>query len=61
MGWSLLVTCCRLLNRVVPPCWAGHFLAERQNVTKKRVYCPAGGMSYRSVPGGFRTGLGFLT
>ncbi|MBP0620806.1 hypothetical protein, partial [Cupriavidus consociatus] len=34
---SLSVTCCRPLNRVVPPCWAGHFLSERQKVTKKRV------------------------
>jgi hypothetical protein len=57
----VLVTCFWLLKRLVPPCWAGHFLAERQKVTKKRVDCPAGGMSYRSVPGRFRTGLGFLT
>ncbi|SPC17033.1 exported hypothetical protein [Cupriavidus oxalaticus] len=34
---SRLVTCCRPLSRLVPPCWAGHFLAERQKVTKKRV------------------------
>jgi len=47
---SLLVTCCRLLNRWVPPSWAGHFLPERQKVTKKRVYGPAGGHSYRSGP-----------
>jgi hypothetical protein len=36
---SQLVACCRPLNRLVPPSWAGHFLAERQKVTKKRVAC----------------------
>jgi len=36
------VTCCRLLNRLVPPSWAGHFLSERQKVTKKRVAWAAG-------------------
>ncbi|SOY51358.1 hypothetical protein CBM2592_A40051 [Cupriavidus taiwanensis] len=55
-GWSLLVTCCRHLNRWVPPCWAGHFLAERQKVTKKRVYGPAGGMFIVVCLGGFVRG-----
>jgi hypothetical protein len=39
---SRLVTCCRPLSRLVPPSWAGHFLAERQKVTKKRVAWAAG-------------------
>ncbi|SPD56750.1 protein of unknown function (plasmid) [Cupriavidus taiwanensis] len=56
-GAEAVVTCGGLLKREVPPSWAGHFLAERQKVTKKR---PAGGMSDRSVRGGFRTGFGFL-
>ncbi|SPA52702.1 hypothetical protein CBM2629_B60089 [Cupriavidus taiwanensis] len=30
------------LKREVPPSWAGHFLAERQKVTKKRVLLPCG-------------------
>ncbi|MBP0624867.1 hypothetical protein, partial [Cupriavidus consociatus] len=50
-----LVTCCRPLTLscrfddmlsavepLVPPCWAGHFLSERQKVTKKRVALAAG-------------------
>ncbi|MCY1530730.1 hypothetical protein D9M68_659320 [compost metagenome] len=52
-----MVTCCRPLNRLVPPSWAGHFLAERQKVTKKRVDGPAGGHSYRS---GLRLSYGAL-
>ncbi|WP_240991046.1 hypothetical protein, partial [Cupriavidus taiwanensis] len=50
LGGALLVTCCRLLKRLVPPCWAGHFLAERQKVTKKRVACAAGNQ-FRGVGG----------